>query len=478
MRTQISITVILLAVGVRGTAWAQPPALEISSDGHVSVIVRQDAGDGTVISRGGIPYGTTPDWQNNVRMQVGGLQAADVNHDGLCDVIVGCYHSQSYPPYPDWENMIYFNIGGQLEAVASWISADEKSTTDVQIADFNGDGFPDVFAANGDFSMDHSVIYFGGPGGPSTTPGWQTNIPGRAWAVGSAAFDIDHDGDVDLITCNQGNSSQDPYRPIYIFYNDNGVLSTVPNWQSAETAIQNSVAFADYNDDGWEDMAVAKWVNFQSGVYRNNNGTMLTVPSWTVGNTDSEKGIDWADVDGNGLPDLALGHSPTRLYLNHEGVLSLAWEAVGTYFGHSELRFCDVDRDGDPDLAEIHFSNGKTQIYQNNDGVLDASPTWVYDSPAVGTAIAFGDINGDHWPDLVCGYSGNPCVAVFYNHGPACQGDVNGDGVINIADLATLLANYRTTTTNYYAGELNGDGVIDLADLAELLSLYGTSCEP
>ena len=127
-------------------------------------------------------------------MQIGGLQAADLNNDGLVDVVAGCYHSQSYPPYPDWENMIYFNTGGQLETTASWISADEKSTTDVQIADFNGDGYPDVFAANGDFSMDPSVIYLGGPSGPNPTPEWMTGLPERAWAIGSAAIDVDHDG--------------------------------------------------------------------------------------------------------------------------------------------------------------------------------------------------------------------------------------------------------------------------------------------
>ena len=478
MRTPYALGILFLLAAFSGTVWSQPVTIEVSSDGHETAVVHKEATDGMAFSRGGVPYGTAPDWVNTVRMQVGGLQAVDVNNDGGVDVVVGCYHSQSYPPYDDWENMIYFNVGGQLETVASWISTDEKSTTDVQVADFNMDGFPDVFAANGDFSMDPSVIYFGGPTGPSTTPTWMTGLSPRAWAVGSAAFDIDHDGDIDLVTCNQGNSPDDPYRPIYIFYNYDGMLSALPGWQSAEISIQNSVAFADYDGNGWEDMAIAKWSNFQTGIYRNSGGTLQTVPFWTVGNTDSEKGIGWADVDGNGWPDLAVGRSPTRLYTNEDGVLTPTWEAVGSYFGHSELRFCDVDRDGDPDLAEVHFSNGKVQIYQNNDGVLDASPTWIYDSPSVGTAIAFGDVNGNHWPDLVCGFSGEPCVVVFYNAGPDCQGDLNGDDTINISDLATLLGSYGTQTTNYYAGELTGDGWINLADLAELLSLYGTNCEP
>ncbi len=89
-----------------------------------------------------VPYATVPDWQNSLRMQVGGLALADLNGDGRQDLVVGCYQSSSYPPYPDWYNMIYFNVGGELEAEPSWISADEVSTGDVQVARINADALP------------------------------------------------------------------------------------------------------------------------------------------------------------------------------------------------------------------------------------------------------------------------------------------------------------------------------------------------
>ena len=184
--------------------------------------------------------------------------------------------------------------------------------------------------------------------------------------------------------------------------------------QSAEWSIQNCLDFADYDGNGWEDLAVSKWATFESGVYENLGGTMQTSPAWTTNDTDSDKGVAWADVNGNTWPDLALGHDPTTLYKNVAGDLTVAWTASGTYFGHNELRFCDVDRDGDQDLAETHFSNGKVHIYLNDNGILDSVPAWTYDSPTVGTAIAFGDINGDTWPDLIVGNSGDPSVKVFY----------------------------------------------------------------
>ena len=70
------------------------------------------------------------------------------------------------------------------------------------------------------------------------------------------------------------------------------------------------------------------------------------------------------------------------------------------------------------DLAEVHFSNGVVNVYENLDGELSAAPSWSYDSPYVGTALAFGDINGDRMPDLVLGNSGDVSVMVFYNQLP------------------------------------------------------------
>jgi len=222
---------------------------------------------------------------------------------------------------------------------------------------------------------------------------------------------------------------------------------------------------------------VSKWVNFESAIYKNVDGTLQTTPIWTTGDDDSDKGVAWADVDDNGWPDLALGHDPTLLYGNDEGVLSVVWSSGATFFGHSDIRFCDVDRDGDQDLAETHFSDGKVHIYLNNDGTLDTPPSWTYDSPTVGTAIAFGDISGNGWPDLVVGNSGDPSVKVFYNAGPACPGDLDGDNDVDLSDLAILLANYGTTSGAAYTdGDLDGDGDVDLADLAALLAVYGTSC--
>jgi len=408
-RVALIVALILLA----SAALASEP-VEVTSDGLESVTVLPAATDGQVTVRNDeVPYGSQPDWSNTLRRQVGGLQVADMNGDGWADVVVGCYISNSFPPYDDWENLIYFNVEGVLETAPSWVSDDEVSTGDVQVGFVNDDEYPDLFAANGGGLSYSSVIYYGGPDGPSTSPGWSSNEPGGSWNNYGLLVDIDQDGDTDLITANQGASQSDPTRPLYMFRNHGGVLETVPSWQSAEESLQGFLAVADWDGDGWQELAVSKWVNYESGIYDNVDGALQTVPVWTTGDDDSDKGVAFADVDGNDWPDLALGHDPTQLWSNDGGSMSMDWESQASYHGHSDIRFCDVDRDGDQDLAECHFSDGKVHIYLNRDGVLDGAPSWTYDSSSVGTAIAFGDINGDEWPDLVVGNSGEPCVKVF-----------------------------------------------------------------
>ena len=55
------------------------------------------------------------------------------------------------------------------------------------------------------------------------------------------------------------------------------------------------------------------------------------------------------------------------------------------------------------------------------------------------------------------------------------QGDVNFDGVIDFADLNTVLSQFGQTGTGLI-GDVNNDGVVNFADLNIVLSNYGAAC--
>jgi thermitase len=114
-------------------------------------------------------------------------------------------------------------------------------------------------------------------------------------------------------------------------------------------------------------------------------------------------------------------------------------------------------------------------------------------SLASGLGALVWSYNGALTPDQVerilkdgCVDLGQPGVDDFYGHGrihlrralelspPPCPGDLNGDGVVELADLAILLADFGCA--GGCAGDVDGDGDTDQADLAALLAVYGEPC--
>jgi len=479
----VMVAVVSLAA-CAGKAVAERTPIEVSEDGRLTAspeppgpgaVLRADAPEGD-----SVPYGATPDWQLDLRRQVGVVRIGDLNGDGKNDLFVGCYISQSFPPYTDWEDMIFYNTGSTLQATPGWISADEVHTGDAQLGDINGDSRLDVFAVSGGTAFTPPRIYFGIGGGVSTTAGWISTPPMSGWATSATLFDADDDGDLDVVTTNQG-IDPNPFRPMYFFRNNAGALGTSPVWSSAESSIQNTTAVADYDGDKDPDIAVAKWANWVSGVYEITGGTPDAAPTWTSG-TGTNRGVAWADVDGNGWPDLVIGGSGstnlTKLYSNTAGVLTHTWTATPAFTGPQENTFEDVDQDGDPDFAEVHFSNGQTHIYLNVGGTLSTTPNWTYDATQVGNALAFGDINGDGWKDLAIGYSGDTCVRVFFAvppPPPPCPADLDGSGTIDSTDLNILLTDFGCVGAGC-VGDVDGDNDTDSTDLNIVLTVFGTDC--
>ena len=59
------------------------------------------------------------------------------------------------------------------------------------------------------------------------------------------------------------------------------------------------------------------------------------------------------------------------------------------------------------------------------------------------------------------------------NGAVACPADINGDGVVDTADLGLLIAAFGSSNAG---ADINEDGVVDTADLGLLIGVFGTGC--
>jgi hypothetical protein len=148
------------------------------------------------------------------------------------------------------------------------------------------------------------------------------------------------------------------------------------------------------------------------------------------------------------------------LVLNGEIVLAREGDAVRL----------DLDTDGQFDDAFIGRGNNTLTAFEANDlfvsdervvyffaNLRDAAGVDLNSNPTFGTPQAF--------------------LRIDAGEVPPCLGDLDGDLVVGLDDLAILLANYGTPSgATPEEGDLDGDTDIDLEDLALFLSRYGATC--
>lgn len=102
---------------------------------------------------------------------------------------------------------------------------------------------------------------------------------------------------------------------------------------------------------------------------------------------------------------------------------------------------------------------------------VDGGATWVEHTQGMGPL----------WTYAMAQTAGGRFIAATANGlfllDAACVGDLDGDGLIGLQDLATLLGHFGMPAGATSAdGDTDGDGNVDLSDLAVLLGRYGTPC--
>ena len=207
-------------------------------------------------------------------------------------------------------------------------------------------------------------------------------------------------------------------------------MSHLPCWQGAVGRVPAGLGWADFDDNGWLDLAVATGVDATTNynlVYFNYDGEVSTDPDWTSDDRRPSGQLYVGDFEGDGDDDLVVANLaystnqyPQVVYLNDGGLsTSPSWESPD---GHAFV--CTAgDPDGDGDL-DVAFARGywvttisQTSVMYTNDGSgnFTTSPGWETDNEYYAVGIAMSDIDLDGDLDLALGIR-NGGVRVFYNH--------------------------------------------------------------
>ena len=265
--------------------------------------------------------------------------------------------------------------------------------------------------------------------------------------------DVDNDGDLDLLLGGDGATA--------IWRNDNGSIGTNVTAHLADTSLGDA-ALIDVNNDGFLDAFVTGGSGASYLYLGDGSGSFKEVlPSPLAQLTRSA--VAWGDADNDGDIDALLMGTPSLNFIDNPQMYTfINWG--GTAFATSPwfspaLRdgaavWVDIDNDGDNDLiitgsTTFNPSGSQTLIYRNDNGILTPIP---HNLPAVSfNALAVADFDLDGNPDLLISGNGptGALTKLFRNDG-------NG----NFTEVPTSLPQLSSPAIAW--GDYDGDGYPDL----------------
>lgn len=345
---------------------------------------------------------------------------------------------------------------------------------DGAVADFNGDGQPDLAVAN--FSKNTVSIYRNtiAPGGITTgafTP--KTDLDCAAGPVALATGDLDGDGKLDLAVAAYNG------RRISLFRNTTTAtdITFAPVQELVTGNNPRSIAIGDLDGDGRNELVVAVEGDAKVSVYRSVGLIGALGPSTYAGAADFIAGtrpiaVEIGDIDGDGRRDIVAangfngvgGNSITILRnLATPGVIDATSFAprfnFATGLGPIGLALADLDLDGKLDVVVANSGNSSVSVFRNNatPGVIDAGTFDArldFSSGSSIRALAVADMDGDGRPDIAVSNHQLGTVSVLQNRS---AGGFDGNAFTARIPVATA-----QNVFGLASGDLDMDGKVEL----------------
>jgi hypothetical protein len=323
---------------------------------------------------------------------VGGIAIFDFNKDGKPDIFFtnGANIATLQKDDPKYSNRLFRNDGNGVftDVTAKAGLAGTGFDIGAAAADYDNDGYPDLFVAG----VHHNTLYHNNGDGTFTDVSAKAGLNqpdakfGPLWAVAAAWVDVNNDGLLDLFVVNY------------------------EQWDYATDPVCSYGGQSEYCHPSF-------YKNSPNQLYLNKgNGVFEDVSEkWGIrSHLGKGMGVGVADFDGDGLPDLFVTNDTYYNFFFHN--LGGKFEEVamdkgialvedGNFVAGMGLDFRDVDNDGYPDVAFVALTRQTFPLFKNNAG---KDFTEITGSSGLRTATmgmaAFGaglyDFDNDGWKDL------------------------------------------------------------------------------
>ncbi len=269
------------------------------------------------------------------------------------------------------------------------------SNSALSVGDYNKDGWVDLAAIGRDTTGNRRFILFRNSSGTFLIDQEPLGV-NIGLENGSVAFcDYDLDGDLDIAVSGtiDGTASG---RRLILFKNTNGVFSLDQEPMGLAAGVDNSsLAFGDYNTDGWPDIVVTGRDNnglLRFILFKNSSGTFYSDQEILGQNLGLQlSSVVFGDIDNDGDLDLVVSGSPSsgisnliRIYKNtyrDSGKINAAPSAppgpIAEYIDENlVISFQDGSDDKTPQQSLNYLVRMATAPFSINPSSYVVSPQW------------------------------------------------------------------------------------------------------
>lgn len=437
-------TLVLLMAGTQGKNTPSPPGIRFRDAAHQAGVEFVHQND------------PTPE-KYMIESVPGGVAAFDYNGDGLADLYFT--NGASIPSLRKSEakyfNRLYRNDGGMKfsDVTADAGVGGTGYSTGVATADYDNDGYADLFVTG----VNQNILYHNDGNGRFHDVSDTAGIRRGMWSVAAGWFDYDNDGLLDLFVVNYLKWAPDLERfcgkpsiglriycsPTYFQGLPNTLYHNLGHGRFEDvseragilrhTGKGMSVAFADYDGDGWMDAFVTNDTEPNFLFHNKGNGTFeevgLTagVAFDNSGKAVSSMGVDFRDYDDDGLPDLVITALNNQTFPIFRNSGNGSFDDAGHISGLRRLSvsmsgwcaaFVDLNNDGSKDIftANSHVNDEAERV----ESARYKQPNSIFVNLGNGR---FGDVSAAAGPDFQTARAHRGCAVA----------DFNADGKLDVA---------------------------------------------